>query len=75
MSNDSMLFSGAYMWIFWISLFVIILYLLKDVFGKKTGEFKHNNNQSALEILAKRYANGKITDEKFSHQRDLLINK
>ncbi len=75
MGNGSMIFSGGYMWFFWIILLIIIIYLFKNVFTNNPDDSKINKTETAMEILEKRYANGEINDDEFNHQRDQLKNK
>ena len=56
---------------FWLLPFVLLFVAIKVFFGK----FKVGTDQSALEILEKVYASGKIDREEFLRKRDDLQAK
>ena len=56
---------------FWLLPFVLLFVAIKVFFGK----FKSGTDQSALEILEKIYASGKIDREEFLRKRDDLQAK
>ena len=56
---------------FWLLPFVLLFVAIKGFFGK----FKVGTDQSALEILEKIYASGKIDREEFLRKRDDLQAK
>ena len=55
----------------WLLPFVLLFVAIKVFFGK----FKAGTDQSALEILEKIYASGKIDREEFLRKRDDLQAK
>ena len=56
------MFHGFWMFIFWIILFFIIFSLFS----------KDKENQSAIDILKKRFAKGDITKEEFESMKKTL---
>ena len=68
MMNDYMFFHGYGMgfgWIIPIVFIVIFVYFIKSL---------SNNNESAREILDKKYANGKIDEKEYLKMKKLLEN-
>ena len=63
--GDWMFFGGGYMWIFWILLIVVIVVIVAGIAGEKPGSSKDTHEDSALEILKKRYARGEITRDQY----------
>ena len=61
-------FGGGFMWIFWIVIIVAIIALVKGLSGNGSSAA----NESPMEILRKRYANGEISDEEFERRRKEL---
>ncbi len=63
-------FGGPFMVIFWLLVIVCIAYLIKRMAG---GDKK---DETALDILKKRYAKGEISREEYERIKDeLLSNK
>ncbi|MFH1528099.1 MAG: SHOCT domain-containing protein [Bacteroidota bacterium] len=61
-------------WIIWLIIIGTIAYLIYKVSNQKQSEiFKQNLNESALDILNKRYARGEISKEEFDRIKKDLI--
>ncbi len=68
--GDWMLFGGGYMWLIWILIIGIVVVLVKSIIvdsdlGKK--------NESALEILNKRLANGEINEDEYKRLKKDIV--
>ncbi|WP_416208517.1 SHOCT domain-containing protein [Fodinibius sp.] len=59
-------------WIWWI---LIILAFVLIVFNIPGHESRSNTNESALEILDKRYAQGEIEREEYEERKNVLQNR
>ena len=66
--GSMMTFGGVSMWIFWLFLLVVLMFIIKAVFGSNSGE-NRSLGVSPLDILKKRYANGEIDEEEFTKRR------
>jgi len=57
-------------WIFWIAIIVLVIWLLVD----RSNKTKQNPppQETALDILKKRYAKGEITKEQFEQMKNDL---
>ena len=58
---------GGFMWIFWIAGLIALFFLAKWIVQGKPGDRKPE--ESALEILKKRYARGESGKEEFEQKR------
>lgn len=58
-------FGGAFMWIFWIVLFVVVLWAASGLLDKSNTD----KTESALDILKKRFAKGEIDKDEFERKR------
>ncbi len=65
-------FGWLFMIAFWLLVILGIVYLIKLATGS-TG--KEKKEDTALDILEKRYAGGEITKEKFEKMRDDLTKR
>ena len=61
---------GPLIWLFWIILLVVLVYVLKYVFG--SAHRKSPDSSEALEILKQRFARGEIDEAEFDKRRKLL---
>lgn len=68
-SNGMFFGGGLLMWIFWIVLFVILVYVVIDVFGSVS---KRSSSGDALEILKERFAKGEIDEAEFERRKNKL---
>jgi len=72
MWNDGYFFhGGGFMWIFWILLIIAIVFIFQNM--TKGNSSPGSGNDSALEILKKRYARGEIDDEEYERRKNELI--
>lgn len=62
---------GLAMLIFWIVVILIAVFIVWTLIGR-TGSSLVNAQESALDILKKRYARGEISEEEFEHKRNEL---
>ena len=68
--SDGMFFGGGLlMWLFWIVLLVVLVFVLKNVFGS---ESKNSSSSEALEILKERFARGEIDEAEFEERKKHL---
>lgn len=75
MMNDTgaMWFGGGFMWLFWIILLVVIVWAIKQgTQGDSNSDNRTSSNESALDILEKRYASGEINEQEFVRKRKQL---
>jgi len=66
--DGTMWFGGGFMWLFWILLIVVIAVAVKLVVGNSPGTTSSGNNESALDILKRRYAEGEIDEAEFERR-------
>ncbi|MBO1924213.1 SHOCT domain-containing protein [Thiomicrorhabdus sp. 6S3-12] len=67
---------GGFMWIWFLLFILIIVVLLAPLFKKNQSDQQTQSEpqESALEILEKRFARGEINEEEFKKMKDVLIN-
>ena len=58
------MFGGFWMLIFWAAFIVFIVWIVREVSGKKTDE-----KSKALDILKERYAKGEIDKKEFEEKK------
>lgn len=58
---------GGFMWLFWIACLVALFFLVKWIVQQKPEG--QRLQESALEILKKRYARGEIDREEFERKK------
>ena len=58
-------------WIFWLILILVGVWFLSSTFNR-TKSAGVNNTESALDVLKKRYARGKITVDQFEQMKKNL---
>ena len=63
-------FGFIFMALFWIVIIAGGIWLLSNLFPKNnTSHSRQSGNESALDILKKRYAHGELTKEEFESMR------
>ena len=68
-------FGGGFMWIFWILLIVLLVWVVKMVADSASGgrsDGGSKKQESAMEILDKRFARGEIDEEEYHRRRQEL---
>ena len=65
MDGGSMMWLG---WLFWLVLIVVIVWVVIALLSRTRGQGNYSN-ETALDILKKRYANGEITKEQFEEMK------
>jgi putative membrane protein len=68
-SNGMFFGGGLLMWIFWLVLLLVLIYVLKNIFGSAN---KRSSSNEALEILKQRYARGEIDEAEFEQRKKQL---
>lgn len=63
-------FGWVFMIAFWIIVIAVIVFIVKAVTG---GQRKNEGDESALDIIKKRYAKGEISKEDFDRMKDDLM--
>ena len=61
---------GMMMWFVWIPVVILAVWLLIKVTG--TGKQQERANESPLDVLKRRYANGDITTEEYQTRKRTL---
>jgi len=69
MNNGGMFFGDGFMWIFWLTILFGVVWIVKILIVSDYGSSDSFNNETPLEILEKRYANGEIDEEEFNYCR------
>lgn len=63
-------FGWPFMAIFWILIVICIVYLVRQIAGNAKGG---ERDETALDILKKRYARGEINKEEFEEKKKDLL--
>ena len=63
-------FGGVFMILFWVLVILGILYLLKIL--RESGSQSEKKNETAREVLEKRFARGEISKEEFEDATEVL---
>ena len=69
---EGMWLGGGFMWIFWILLIVIVIWAVKAATTEARSSDTKASEDSALEILKKRYAKGEIDEKEFERKSKQL---
>jgi len=75
--HDQMMWGFGWWWmmIFWTAVIIGLIFLIKWIFEKgKTDRSTSPTEESALDILKKRYAKGEINKEEFEQKKKDLIS-
>lgn len=64
-------FGSVFMILFWIIVLVLLVFLLKSLFGTKNSE---STRKDALTLLNERYARGEIDKETYDRIKDDIQN-
>ena len=56
-------------WIFWLVIIVLIIWGVKTLASSNRSQNTDPPQESAMEILKKRYARGEINDEEFEEKK------
>ncbi|MFQ5676756.1 MAG: SHOCT domain-containing protein [bacterium] len=59
-------------WLFWLVILGLIIWGVKTIAGSNRGRETNSQQESALEILKKRYARGEINDDEFEEKKRRL---
>lgn len=70
MFHDFMFGGMWFGWIFWVALIALIIWLLINQSNRNKQNFIPPQQESALDILKKRYARGEITKEEFEQMKE-----
>lgn len=70
MFHDFMFGGMWFGWIFWVALIALIIWLLINQSNRNKQNFMPPQQESALDILKKRYARGEITKEEFEQMKE-----
>lgn len=60
-----------FMWLFWIFIIVVVVMLIKGL----VGDGKDPSEETALDVLKKRFARGEIDEEEFNRRKKELNGK
>jgi len=71
MNYDGHFWGGGFMWIFWILVIAGIFFLFQSSM-RGDSDSRSSNNESAMDILEKRYARGEIDEAEFERRRKEL---
>ncbi|MCF8241557.1 MAG: SHOCT domain-containing protein [Melioribacteraceae bacterium] len=70
MFHDGFMGGMSFGWLFWIVVIVLVVYLIVRFANQQNT--RTTSNESALDILKKRYARGEITKEEFDEMKNDL---
>lgn len=70
------MFGGMWLgWIFWLIILIVIVWFVVNQMNKNKQDTQSKGQETALDILKKRYAKGEITKEQFEQmKKDLTID-
>ena len=70
--HDFHFFGGGWMMIFWWILIIAVILIVIRVIMKSSMKQTGDQDESALEILKRRYAKGEITKEEYEERKNDL---
>lgn len=56
-------------WIFWLMVLVLIVWFIANRLNKSKQDSQSSGQESAMDIIKKRYAKGEITKEEFEQMK------
>lgn len=56
-------------WIFWLIVLVLIVWFIANQLNKSKQDSQTSGQESAMDIIKKRYAKGEITKEEFEQMK------
>ena len=62
----------GFMWIIPFLFFIVFLFFMRNMFGSANGQNTNNHEESASEILDKRFAKGEISKEEYEQMKKTL---
>jgi len=69
MFHDSFMGGMWYGWIFWLVILAVIGWVIFNQMNKNKRNIKSQQQESALDVLKKRYAHGDIDKEEFERMK------
>jgi putative membrane protein len=73
MVDGSMGFWMVFYMIFWLLIIIGVVFLVFWAVNKGKGSGSNSENETALDILKKRYARGEINKEEFEDKKNELL--
>lgn len=61
-------------WLFWLVVIGLIIWGVKTMASQSRGQSSNPQQESALDILKKRYVRGEINDQEFEEKKRRLIS-
>jgi putative membrane protein len=73
MFHDGFMGGMWYGWIFWLVILIVIGWVIVNQMNKNKRDIQSPQQESAIDILKKRYAQGEIDKEKFERMKKELV--
>jgi len=67
------MFGGMFGWIFWIILIGLIIWLAINQNNRNKQNYQPPQQESAMDILKKRYAKGEISKEEYEQMKKEIL--